>query len=35
LRDRGLVDHSIAIGWQRGGDWSGDKDYMHFSASGT
>jgi hypothetical protein len=24
-----------AIGWQWGGDWSGDKDSMHFSASGT
>jgi D-alanyl-D-alanine carboxypeptidase-like protein len=24
-----------AIGWSWGGDWSGDKDYMHFSLSGT
>ena len=24
-----------AIGWSWGGDWSGDKDYMHFSQSGT
>jgi len=24
-----------AIGWSWGGDWSGDKDYMHFSRSGT
>jgi hypothetical protein len=24
-----------AIGWAWGGDWSGDKDYMHFSQSGT
>jgi len=24
-----------AIGWGWGGEWSGDKDYMHFSQSGT
>jgi hypothetical protein len=24
-----------AIGWSWGGNWSGDKDYMHFSRSGT
>ena len=24
-----------AIGWAWGGNWSGDKDYMHFSLSGT
>jgi D-alanyl-D-alanine carboxypeptidase-like protein len=24
-----------AIGWGWGGTWSGDKDYMHFSLSGT
>ena len=24
-----------AIGWEWGGNWSGDKDYMHFSQSGT
>lgn len=24
-----------AIGWEWGGHWSGDKDYMHFSGSGT
>jgi D-alanyl-D-alanine carboxypeptidase len=24
-----------AIGWSWGGNWSGDKDYMHFSQSGT
>jgi len=24
-----------AIGWSWGGDWNGDKDYMHFSRSGT
>lgn len=23
-----------SIGWRWGGDWSGSKDYMHFSASG-
>jgi len=24
-----------AIGWSWGGNWSGDKDYMHFSLTGT
>jgi hypothetical protein len=24
-----------AIGWSWGGNWNGDKDYMHFSQSGT
>lgn len=24
-----------AIGWEWGGNWSGDKDYMHFSLTGT
>ena len=24
-----------AIGWEWGGNWSGDKDYMHFSLNGT
>jgi hypothetical protein len=24
-----------AIGWRWGGEWSGDKDYMHFSQTGT
>jgi D-alanyl-D-alanine carboxypeptidase len=24
-----------AIGWEWGGNWNGDKDYMHFSKSGT
>jgi D-alanyl-D-alanine carboxypeptidase len=24
-----------AIGWEWGGNWSGDQDYMHFSLSGT
>ena len=24
-----------AIGWEWGGKWNGDKDYMHFSQSGT
>jgi hypothetical protein len=23
-----------SIGWGWGGEWSGTKDYMHFSASG-
>jgi len=30
-----LVDAFAAIGWAWGGHWSGDKDYMHFSQSGT
>jgi hypothetical protein len=30
-----VVDAFAAIGWSWGGDWSGEKDYMHFSASGT
>jgi hypothetical protein len=29
-----VVDAFAAIGWSWGGRWSGDKDYMHFSASG-
>ena len=24
-----------AIGWEWGGNWNGDKDYMHFSLNGT
>jgi hypothetical protein len=23
-----------AVGWSWGGDWSGEKDYQHFSANG-
>jgi hypothetical protein len=23
-----------AAGWSWGGDWSGEKDYQHFSANG-
>jgi hypothetical protein len=30
-----VVDSFAAIGWEWGGNWSGDKDYMHFSQSGT
>jgi hypothetical protein len=30
-----IVQAFAAIGWSWGGDWSGDKDYMHFSQSGT
>ena len=30
-----VVRSFAAIGWAWGGDWSGDKDYMHFSLSGT
>jgi hypothetical protein len=29
-----LVRAFRAIGWGWGGDWSGDRDYQHFSASG-
>ena len=30
-----VVRTFAAIGWEWGGNWSGDKDYMHFSQSGT
>ena len=30
-----VVRSFAAIGWEWGGDWSGDRDYMHFSQSGT
>ena len=30
-----VVRAFAAIGWSWGGNWSGDKDYMHFSATGT
>ncbi len=30
-----VVRSFAAIGWSWGGRWSGDKDYMHFSATGT
>ena len=30
----GVVAAFRAIGWGWGGDWTGTKDYMHFSASG-
>jgi len=23
-----------AVGWEWGGDWSGEKDYQHFSVNG-
>jgi hypothetical protein len=29
-----VVRSFAAIGWSWGGDWSGDKDYMHFSRPG-
>ncbi len=29
-----VVRAFAAIGWRWGGHWSGDKDYMHFSATG-
>jgi hypothetical protein len=29
-----VVEAFAAIGWAWGGDWSGGKDYMHFSANG-
>jgi hypothetical protein len=29
-----VVRAFAAIGWRWGGDWSGDLDYMHFSATG-
>jgi hypothetical protein len=36
IHDGDVVVRSFAaIGWSWGGDWSGDKDYMHFSESGT
>jgi hypothetical protein len=33
-RDHLVVRAFRAIGWRWGGDWSGTKDYMHFSATG-
>lgn len=30
-----VVNAFAAIGWSWGGDWSGDKDYMHFSLTGS
>ena len=36
IHENDVVFRSFAaIGWAWGGDWSGDKDYMHFSLSGT
>ena len=29
-----VVQAFRSIGWGWGGDWTGTKDYMHFSASG-
>jgi hypothetical protein len=29
-----VVRAFAAIGWKWGGDWPGEKDYMHFSANG-
>lgn len=35
IRPGGVVVRAFsAIGWEWGGNWGGDKDYMHFSASG-
>ncbi len=38
LGEPGMIDHDdlcyqlfISHGWTWGGDWSGDKDYQHFS----
>jgi hypothetical protein len=38
---RGMIHHHDtvwwafhAVGWRWGGDWSGEKDYQHFSANG-
>jgi hypothetical protein len=30
-----VVRSFAAIGWSWGGHWSGDKDYMHFSLTGS
>jgi hypothetical protein len=36
IREGDVVVRSFAaIGWTWGGRWSGDRDYMHFSPSGT
>jgi hypothetical protein len=29
-----VVRAFAAIGWEWGGDWTGGKDYMHFSLTG-
>lgn len=35
IHEGGIVFRSFAtIGWEWGGNWSGDKDYMHFSLLG-
>lgn len=35
IHEGDVVVRSFAtIGWEWGGNWSGDKDYMHFSATG-
>ncbi len=34
VEDGTVVRAFEAAGWSWGGDWSGDKDYQHFSASG-
>ena len=34
-RRRRSCGRSRPIGWSWGGDWSGAKDYQHFSASGN
>jgi hypothetical protein len=38
-RRRGMVTPAVveafrSVGWGWGGDWTGTKDYMHFSAIG-
>src|SRR5262249_14263652 len=30
-----LVSAFASVGWGWGGHWSGDRDYQHFSATGT
>jgi hypothetical protein len=34
LPGRGVVRAFSAIGWEWGGNWSGSKDYQHFSENG-
>jgi hypothetical protein len=35
LPGSGVVRAFAAVGWEWGGDWSHDKDYMHFSLTGN
>jgi hypothetical protein len=34
LSGGGVVQAFASIGWEWGGDWSGSKDYQHFSSNG-